>query len=60
LQRCGALRADFMAAFLNVILPMGRGMSSVTSSIEEVTELTEHLYARIMTEHGPPPGETIH
>jgi hypothetical protein len=28
--------------------------------MEEVTGLTEHLYARIMIEHGPARGETIH
>jgi hypothetical protein len=28
--------------------------------MENVTGLTEQLYARIMAEHGPPRGETIH
>ena len=28
--------------------------------MEPVTGLTEHLYARIMAEHGPARGETIH
>src|SRR5215469_10774148 len=28
--------------------------------MEDVTGLTEQLYARIMIEHGPSPGETVH